>query len=103
MSLKANGMWGILCRKEVEVSMQPSIFGETHVTHVLKLPVHIRLLLLNGINYSGSNPYLGKAEDVIFLASEQRGLRSNTSTALFSILILSKSFHFCVPVCVCVC
>lgn len=73
-------MWGILCRKEAEVSMQLLIFGETRVTHVLKLPVHIRLLLLNGINYSGSNPYLGKTENVVFLASEQRGLRSNIPT-----------------------
>lgn len=50
-------MWGILCGKGVEVSMQPSTFGEAHVTHVLKLPVQVRSLLLNGINYSGSNPY----------------------------------------------
>lgn len=52
-------MQGILCGKEVEVSMKPSIFGETHVTYVLKLPVQITLLLLNRINYSGSNSYFG--------------------------------------------
>jgi len=72
-------MWRILCRKEVEFPCNCR-FLVTHVTHVLKLPVHIRLLLLNGINYSGSNPYLGETGDVIFLTSGQRGLRSNIST-----------------------